>query len=92
MGIPPRLRDFQAVWESPVFGLFHVAAFSTAFLPTNSATEPFLVGRVDAVAPLPGLLVQLLPTGEGAARQEVMFDEAGRAVSTRPERLASPRS
>ena len=43
MGIPPRLRDFQAVWESPVFGLFHVAAFSTAFLPTNSATEPFLI-------------------------------------------------
>lgn len=33
-------RDFQAEWESPAFGLFHAAAFSTALLPTNSATEP----------------------------------------------------
>jgi hypothetical protein len=38
--IPLPLRDFQAEWESPDFGLFHAAAFSTALLPTNSATEP----------------------------------------------------
>jgi len=38
--IPLRLRDFQVEWESPVVGLFHVAAFSTALLPINSATEP----------------------------------------------------
>jgi alkylation response protein AidB-like acyl-CoA dehydrogenase len=40
VGIPPRLRDFQAEGESPAGGLFHAAAFSTALLPTNSATEP----------------------------------------------------
>jgi hypothetical protein len=34
------LRDFQAEGESPAGGLFHAAAFSTALLPTNSATEP----------------------------------------------------
>jgi hypothetical protein len=34
------LRDFQAKWESPVCGLFHEAAFSTALLPTNTAIEP----------------------------------------------------
>ena len=30
VGIPPLLRDFQTEGESPVFGLFHAAAFSTA--------------------------------------------------------------
>jgi len=30
--IPPLLRDFQAEWESPASGLFHVAPFSTALL------------------------------------------------------------
>ena len=39
--IPSLSRDFQAERESPAFGLFLEAAFSTAFLPTNSATEPF---------------------------------------------------
>jgi hypothetical protein len=43
-------------------------------------TDMFLVGRVDAVAPLPGLLVQLLPTGEGAARQEVILDKVERLM------------
>ncbi len=37
--IPRRLRDFQVPWESPVFGLFHGTAFSTALLPTED-TEP----------------------------------------------------
>jgi hypothetical protein len=41
--IPLLLRDFQAEGESPAFGLFHEAAFSTALLPTNSATEPFFL-------------------------------------------------
>src|SRR5215469_16580222 len=41
--IPLRLRDFQAEWESPAVGLFHAAAFSTAFLPANSATEPIFL-------------------------------------------------
>jgi hypothetical protein len=38
--IPLRLRDFQAQWESPAFGLFHGAAFSTALLPINCALDP----------------------------------------------------
>jgi len=29
VGIPALLRDFQARWKSPVFGLFHGAASST---------------------------------------------------------------
>jgi hypothetical protein len=29
VGIPPLLRDFQARWESPAFGLFLGAASST---------------------------------------------------------------
>jgi hypothetical protein len=40
LGIPPSLRDFRAQWESPAFGLFHEAGFSTALLPTNTAIEP----------------------------------------------------
>ena len=42
MEIALRLRDFQAEWESPAFGLFRGAAFSTALLPTNCAKEPIL--------------------------------------------------
>jgi hypothetical protein len=44
------LRDFQAEWESPAVGLFHVAAFSTAFLPANSATEPKMISAYKAKA------------------------------------------
>jgi hypothetical protein len=40
LGIPPSLRDFRAQWESPAFGLFHGAGFSTTLLPTNTAIEP----------------------------------------------------
>src|ERR1035437_5535289 len=40
--IPPLRGDFQAEGESPAFGLFHGAAFSTALLPTNCAKEPSL--------------------------------------------------
>ena len=42
--------------------------------------DVFLVGRVDAIAPLPGLLVQILPTGEAAARQEVILDKLERPL------------
>src|SRR6266478_562830 len=37
--------------------------------------DMFLVGRVDAVAPLPRLLIQIVPTGKPAARQKVVFDK-----------------
>src|ERR1700681_2688515 len=46
----------------------------------------FLVSGVDFVAPLPRLLIQILPTGESAPGQKVVFDEpewpfhAGRAI------------
>src|SRR5208282_572433 len=43
-------------------------------------SDMFLVSRVDAVAPLPCLLVQLLPTGEGAACQEVVLDKVKRPL------------
>jgi len=43
VNIPPLLRDFQAERESPAFGLFHGAAFSTALSPADIATEPFFV-------------------------------------------------
>src|SRR4051794_30434462 len=35
----------------------------------------FLVSRVDLIAPLPRTLIQILPTAEGAPRQEVMLYE-----------------
>ena len=35
----------------------------------------FLVSRVDLIAPLPRLSVQILPTAEGAPRQKVILDE-----------------
>ena len=40
MEIARLLRDFQAEWESPAFGLFRGAPFSTALLPTNCAKDP----------------------------------------------------
>src|SRR5215471_17918399 len=42
----------------------------------GNGVNVFFVGRVDALAPFSGLLVQVLPTGEGTARQEVIFYEA----------------
>src|SRR3984957_17486851 len=49
----------------------------------------FLVRRVDFVAPLPRPLIQILPTGEGAAREEVSFDEAeGPLYAPRAVRVA----
>jgi len=39
--IPPLLRDFQVEGESPAFGLFHGAAFSTAlFYPQILLQSP----------------------------------------------------
>jgi len=49
VGIPPPLRDFQAEWESPAFGLFHAASFSTALLPIDSATEPLKPAYIAAL-------------------------------------------
>jgi hypothetical protein len=42
---------------------------------TRNCTDMFLVSRVDLIAPLPRPLVQILPTTEGAPRQEVMLYE-----------------
>src|SRR5208337_3636293 len=46
-------------------------------LPRHGA-EMLLICRVDAVAPLPRLLVHILPTGEAAPRQEVPLDKPER--------------
>ena len=45
--------------------------------------DMFLVSRVDLVAPLPRLLIQILPTGEGAPRQKVVLDEMERPFHAR---------
>jgi hypothetical protein len=73
--IPPRLRDLQAEWESPAVGLFHAAAFSTALLPTNSATQPgiFLPG-----APLHADNTVLYP---GAGKNKILSSLAASALS-----------
>ena len=42
--------------------------------------DVFLVSRVHLVAPLARLAVQIIPSGERAARQEVMLDEMERAL------------
>lgn len=38
--------------------------------------DMFFVSRVDLIAPLPRLLIEILPTGEGAPGQEVSLDKA----------------
>jgi hypothetical protein len=46
--IPPLLRDFQVEGESPAFGLFHGAAFSTAlFYPQILLQSQKNCGRAD---------------------------------------------
>jgi hypothetical protein len=45
---------------------------------SRHGAEMFLVRRVHAVTPLPRLLVQILPTGEAASRQEVPLDKPER--------------
>ena len=42
-----------------------------------------LVRRIDAVAPLARLAVEILPTGEGPAYKEVVFDEVERPLDAR---------
>ena len=44
--------------------------------------DVFLVGRIDAVAPLARLVVQILPVGERASGQKVVFDEVERPLDT----------
>ncbi len=51
--------------------------FDCEQLPRNGA-DMFLVSRVDLIAPLPRPLIQILPVGEGAPRQEVSLDKAER--------------
>jgi hypothetical protein len=42
--------------------------------------DMLLVSRVDLVAPLARLLIQILPTGERTPRQKVVFDEGKRIM------------
>src|SRR5260370_36382012 len=49
----------------------------------------FLVSRVDLIAPLPRPLIQILPTAEGAPRQEVMlYEMEGAFYARRTVRIA----
>ena len=58
--------------------------------------DMFLVSRVDLVAPLPRLLIQILPTGERAPGQKVVLDEMRTAALPAPSgwhrRARAPRS
>src|SRR5882672_3743066 len=47
---------------------------------SRNRADVFLVSRVDLIAPLPRLLIQILPTTEGAPRQKVMLDEMERPL------------
>src|SRR3954453_17267056 len=47
---------------------------------TRNRANMFLVSRVDLIAPLPRPLIQILPTAEGAPRQEVPLDKAERSL------------
>src|ERR1700693_4795801 len=57
---------------------------------TRNCTDMFLVSRVDLIAPLPRPLIQILPTAEGAPRQEGMLDEMeGAFYARRTVRIAN---
>src|SRR5438445_11021039 len=47
---------------------------------TGNRADMFLISRVDFVAPLPRPLIQILPTAEGASRQEVSLDKTERSL------------
>src|SRR5207247_9263286 len=51
-----------------------VCPFDSEQLARNGA-DVFLVGRIDAIAPLSGLEVEIVPTGEAAAGKEVVVNE-----------------
>src|SRR5215472_16968502 len=54
-----------------------MCAFDSKQLTRNGA-DVLLVGRIDAIAPLPGLKIEILPTGEPASGKEVVLDEVKR--------------
>src|SRR5258708_26664244 len=47
---------------------------------TRNRADMFLVSRVELIAPLARLAVQILPTTEGAPGQEVILDEMERTL------------
>jgi len=64
--IPLPLRDFQAQWKSPAFGLFHGAAFSTALVPTDCAlnTDEEKAMTKKHSKPMPVLAIPKLSEGQ----------------------------
>src|SRR5215831_1116311 len=54
-----------------------MCAFDSKQLARNGA-DVLLVGRIDAIAPLPCLKIEILPTGEPASGKEVVLDEVKR--------------
>jgi hypothetical protein len=61
---------------------FQMHAFECEELARHGA-DMFLVSRVDAVAPLPRLLIQIAPTGERAPGQKIVLDEEKRTFHAR---------
>ena len=53
---------------------FQMHPFDSKQLARNGA-DVFLVRRIDAVAPLPCLKIEIFPTGESASGEEVVLDE-----------------
>src|SRR5262249_46713971 len=60
--------------RNPDWERFQMQAFDGEQLAGNSA-EMFFVRAVDAITPLAGLLIQVLPAGEGASGEEVVIDK-----------------
>src|SRR3989441_10212533 len=58
---------------------FQMQAFDGEQLAWNSA-EMFFVRAVDAITPLAGLLIQVLPAGEGASGKEVVINKIERPL------------
>src|SRR5712671_3026802 len=48
----------------------------------GNGVKVFLVSGVDAIAPLTRLPIQIFPGGEGAAGEEVVFDEVERTLDS----------
>src|SRR5450432_3778607 len=77
------LTIHRALQQTVHFGNPHRQWFESRTLDceqfTRYSANVFLVSRVDLVAPLTRLVVQILPTGESATGKEVGFNEPKRS-------------
>ena len=88
-GVPIRLqRDVSFHVDDPLMNPVYLGnpegqrlemcPFDSKQLARNCA-DMLLVGRIDAIAPLAGLKIEILPTGESASGKEVVLDEVKRS-------------